>query len=110
MAGQTEPLQQRMKQLDQVRRRSRRLPLWVATSGLGLAVAGCAVWDARPGSPFPFALTTLSALMALAALAAGEVFFRWKDGLVSRYVDLAERRVTEFEESSDATFIINEAA
>jgi PAS domain S-box-containing protein len=108
MVDKADTLQNRIKLLEGVRKRSRRWPLAALVAVLAAAVAGCAAWDAgaRPG--FPWALTILGALFVVGVFAAGETFLRWKDALVSKYVELAVRRVAEFEEASDAIFILKE--
>ena len=109
MADRTDTLQERVKQLDTVRVTSRRWPLWGLLALLALAVCGAAVWDLRGpvGGRLPVALLTVNCLFVAAAAVAGNVFLRWKDGLTGNYVELAKRRVIEFEESSDGTFILN---
>jgi PAS domain S-box-containing protein len=47
------------------------------------------------------------ALFVVAMGVASEVFLRWKDGMVTRFVDLAMRRTEEFQEASDGIVIIN---
>jgi PAS domain S-box-containing protein len=109
MAGRADTLQERIKQLDGVRMASRRWPLGVLTALLALAVGGAAAWDASgAGGRLPMALLTVGCLFVVGAAAAGELFLRWKDGLMRNYLQLARRRVVEFEESSDATFILND--
>jgi PAS domain S-box-containing protein len=43
----------------------------------------------------------------LTAAVLAELFFRWKDGLTVRYVDMARRRISDFDEASDAILVVN---
>jgi PAS domain S-box-containing protein len=110
MAARDDTLQDRFKLLDGVPKRSRRWPLLLITLAFAAIVGGAAVWDAsvRGGQP-PWAMIAFGAVVTLGVLIAGETFLRWKDGLVGRYVELAERRVAEFEEANDPTLVISEA-
>lgn len=80
----------------------------------GLAAAlesEAAAWDLRSASGAgqrpPIALLAISCLFVVAAGVAGHVFLHWKDRLTHSYVELAKRRVIEFEDSSDGIFILN---
>ncbi len=106
MAGRDNTLQERVRELDAVRVTSRRWPLWGLVALLALAVAAAAAWDLRSGH-VPVAMLIVSCLFVVAAAVAGHVFLRWKDSLTGNFVELAKRRVVEFEESSDGTFILN---
>ena len=108
MAARANTLQERVKDLDAVRVKSRRWPLWTLVVLLALAVCAAAAWDLRSGDGrLPTALVAVSALLVVAAAVTGSVFLRWKDTLTGNFVELAKRRVIEFEESSDGTFILN---
>jgi len=43
----------------------------------------------------------------LTAAVLTELFFRWKDGLSVRYVDMARRQNSDFDEASDAILVVN---
>ena len=75
---------------------------------LALAVAGATAWDASSGGRLPVASLAVGCLFVVGAAVAGELFLRWRDGLMRNYLQLARRRVVEFEESSDAIFILND--
>jgi PAS domain S-box-containing protein len=105
-------LQERIGLLEAFRRPSRRWPLWGLVALLAAAAWACALWDTRGGPALsgatPWALIGFSGFLVLGVLAAGHLFFRWRDALTKVYVELAVRRVAEFEEASDAIFILNE--
>ena len=100
-------VQERVEQLAAVRTRARRWPLWALVALLAAAVWACAAWDSHARATPPWALIALSSLLVAGALAAGLVFLRWRDALTQRFVELGTRRVAEFDEASDATFILN---
>ncbi len=100
-------LQERVGQLETMKRRARRWPLWALVALLAAAVWGCALWDAHAGAAAPWALIAFGNLMVLGVLAAGHVFLRWRDRMTTNFAELAIRRVAEFEEASDAIFILN---
>ena len=104
---QTGTLQERLTLLDAVRQRSKRWPVWLVAALLAAGVWGCAAWDAGRTGALPWALTLFGALLFAGVLVAGQVFLGWKDGLTRNFVALAVRRVAEFEEISDANFILN---
>jgi PAS domain S-box-containing protein len=101
-------LHERIGQLDALRRPPRRWPLWVLVAFLAAAGWACAYWDVRAGAAAPWALRGFSTLMVVGVLGAGHLFFRWRNALAHVYIELAVRRVAEFEEASDAIFILNE--
>jgi PAS domain S-box-containing protein len=107
MAGRANTLQERIKELDAVRVASRRWPLWSLLALLAITMAAAAAWDLGGGGRVPVALLVVDCLFLVGAAVAGCVFLRWKDGLTANFVELARRRVTEFEESSDGTFVLN---
>ena len=109
MAGRADTLQERVKQLEAVRVKSRRWPLWGLLALLAATVCCAAAWDLRggPDARIPVALLALNCLFVVGTAVAGSVFLRWKDGLTGNFVELAKRRLIEFEESSDGTFILN---
>ncbi|HEY3799550.1 MAG TPA: ATP-binding protein [Caulobacteraceae bacterium] len=108
MPARTDTLQDRVKLLDGLRKRSRRGGVWLLGAGLAAAVCACAAMDAQGRGGLPWAMTVLGAFFVFSVVGAGEVFLRWKDGIIGRYAELAVRRVAEFEEASDAIFVLNE--
>ncbi|HEX3917137.1 MAG TPA: ATP-binding protein [Caulobacteraceae bacterium] len=109
MADRTDTLQDRVKTLGAVRTRSRRWPLWALAAVFAAAVAAAFAWDsgARAGAPPPWALLALASVLVVAGVVAGHAFVTLKDRLTRNFLELATRRVAEFEESGDATFILN---
>ena len=112
MADRTTTVQERVKQLDTVRERSRRWPLWTLTAVMAGLVWSAAAWDFRGAAsahgPLPWALLAVCILLVTAAVVTGHVFLFWKDRITRNFVELGKRRVAEFEDAGDGIFIVND--
>jgi PAS domain S-box-containing protein len=107
MAAETNTLQDRIGDLEAAARPSPRWPLLALVTVLTAAFVASAYWDARMGGRPSWAMIGFGGVLVLGVLAAGLGFFKWKDALTRQFVELAVRRVAEFEESSDAILILN---
>jgi PAS domain S-box-containing protein len=104
-------LQNRFNELAGLKARSSRTLLWIAVVLLGLTIGVAAAWDVSglsPGGRLPLALLAIGGLFVVATSVTGELFLRWKDDQTRRYVALALRQTSEFEEASDSIIILNE--
>lgn len=62
---------------------------------------------AASGLSLTIGLVAALGVFLLTAAVLAEVFMRWKDGLTVRYVEVARRRIADFDDASDATLVVN---
>jgi len=62
---------------------------------------------AAAGRVLSLVLMGVLALFVVGTGVLSEIFLRWKDGLVTRFVELAMRRTEEFQEAGDGILIVN---
>jgi len=109
VADRADTLQDKVKILQTLARPASRAPLWLLIGSLALIVALAAGWDVRhaPAGSLPFALMGACVFFVVATAIAGIAFLRWKDGVIRRFVELAQRRQAEFEDAGDGIIILN---